>query len=98
MPLTSKGEEILSNMKNEYGEEKGKQVFYASKNAGKITGVDNIEHPDNTNMVAPVSEYPTGSVPLPNNVPPPHSNATQDGASHHSQAMSIEELKKWRKP
>jgi len=40
MPLTSKGNEILSNMKKEYGEKKGKEVFYASKNAGKITGVD----------------------------------------------------------
>jgi len=40
MPLTSKGQEIMSNMKKEYGEEKGKSVFYASKNAGKISGVD----------------------------------------------------------
>lgn len=27
-------------MEQEYGEKKGKQVFYASKNAGTITGVD----------------------------------------------------------
>jgi hypothetical protein len=40
MPLTAKGEEIMSSMKKEYGEEKGKEVFYASKNAGKISGVD----------------------------------------------------------
>ncbi len=40
MPLTAKGEEILANMQKEYGAEKGKEVFYASKNAGKITGVD----------------------------------------------------------
>lgn len=41
MPLTSKGEKILSNMKKEYGsDKKGKQVFYASRNAGKISGVD----------------------------------------------------------
>jgi hypothetical protein len=42
MPLTSKGEEIMGAMQNQYGEEKGKQVFYASKNAGKISGVDTI--------------------------------------------------------
>ena len=40
MPLTAKGREILSAMKKQYGAEKGEQVFYASKNAGKITGVD----------------------------------------------------------
>ena len=39
-PLTAKGEEIQSNMKKEYGPKKGEQVFYASKNAGKIKGVD----------------------------------------------------------
>lgn len=40
MPLTSKGTEIKDNMTKTYGAKKGAQVFYASKNAGKITGVD----------------------------------------------------------
>jgi hypothetical protein len=40
MPLTEKGEKIMAGMKKQYGPEKGKEVFYASKNAGKITGVD----------------------------------------------------------
>jgi hypothetical protein len=40
MPLTKKGEKIMSNMKKEYGPEKGKDVFFASRNAGKIRGVD----------------------------------------------------------
>jgi len=40
MPLTSKGHEIMANMQKEYGEEKGKEVFYASRNKGTITGVD----------------------------------------------------------
>jgi hypothetical protein len=43
MPLTSKGEKILAEMKAEYGAEKGERVFYASKNAGTITGVDTDE-------------------------------------------------------
>ena len=43
MPLTSKGEKILAAMKKEYGEEKGESVFYASKNAGKISGVDSAD-------------------------------------------------------
>ena len=38
-PLTSKGEEIMSNMKDQYGAEKGKEVFYASANKGTIKGV-----------------------------------------------------------
>lgn len=40
MPLTGKGEKILGAMEREYGKNRGKSVFYASKNAGKITGVD----------------------------------------------------------
>jgi hypothetical protein len=40
MPLTAKGQEIMSNMKQQYGTNKSEQVFYASKNAGKIAGVD----------------------------------------------------------
>ena len=40
MPLTSKGEEIKSNMEKEYGPKKGDQVLYASKNAGSISGID----------------------------------------------------------
>lgn len=39
MPLTKKGEKIKAAMVKEYGEKKGKQVFYASENAGKIKGV-----------------------------------------------------------
>lgn len=39
-PLTDKGKEILASMKKEYGDEQGEKIFYASKNAGKITGVD----------------------------------------------------------
>lgn len=40
MPLTKKGKKIKSAMTKEYGSKKGEKVFYASKNAGKISGVD----------------------------------------------------------
>lgn len=40
MPKTKKGTKILKKMKEEYGEEKGEQVFYASKNKGTIKGVE----------------------------------------------------------
>lgn len=38
MPLTKKGKKIMAAMKSEYGADKGERVFYASQNAGKITG------------------------------------------------------------
>jgi len=40
MPKTAKGKKIMSSMKKQYGEKKGEQVFYASKNKGTISGVD----------------------------------------------------------
>ena len=39
MPLTKKGTKVMAAMTKEYGAKKGKSVFYASANAGKITGV-----------------------------------------------------------
>lgn len=40
MPLTKKGQKIQTAMAKEYGAKKGKEVFYASRNKGTITGVD----------------------------------------------------------
>jgi hypothetical protein len=40
MPLTKKGRKIKSAMTEQYGKKKAEQVFYASKNAGTISGVD----------------------------------------------------------
>jgi hypothetical protein len=40
MPLTKKGKDIMKSMQRTYGGKKGEQVFYASRNAGKITGVE----------------------------------------------------------
>lgn len=40
MPLTSKGKTIEHAMEKEYGNKKGKSVFYASKNKGTIKGVE----------------------------------------------------------
>lgn len=39
MPLTKKGRKIKRAMMEQYGTEKGKEVFYASENKGKIKGV-----------------------------------------------------------
>jgi hypothetical protein len=40
MPLTKKGKKIMSSMRKSYGVKKAKQIFYASRNAGCIKGVD----------------------------------------------------------
>ena len=40
MPLTAKGKKIMKAMKKTYGNKKAEQVFYASKNKGKIKNVD----------------------------------------------------------
>lgn len=40
MPLTKKGKKIEAAMESQYGKDKGKQVFYASKNKGTIKGVE----------------------------------------------------------
>jgi hypothetical protein len=38
MPLTKKGKKIKKAMKEQYGQEKGEEVFYASQNKGTIKG------------------------------------------------------------
>jgi len=40
MPLTKKGKKILAAMRKTYGSRKGTSVFYASRNKGRIKGVD----------------------------------------------------------
>jgi hypothetical protein len=44
MPLTSKGKKIMSAMKKQYGADKGERVFYASRNKGRIKGVEKAKH------------------------------------------------------
>lgn len=39
MPLNKKGKEIKKAMEKEYGDKKGKKVFYASEKKGTIKGV-----------------------------------------------------------
>lgn len=39
MPLTKKGKKIKAAMVDQYGKERGEQVFYASENKWTITGV-----------------------------------------------------------
>jgi hypothetical protein len=43
MPLSDKGRKIMSAMQSQYGSERGKRVFYASANKGRIKGVEKRE-------------------------------------------------------
>ena len=45
MPLTKKGKKIMRSMKEQYGDKRGERVFYATKNKGKIKGVDMKKKP-----------------------------------------------------
>ena len=75
MPLTTKGKEILAAMRKQYGAKKGKSVFYASANAGKITGVHS---PDRYVDDSPYgerpgrTEYHTRQDTAPGNLPAAH--------------------------
>lgn len=40
MPLTKKGSQILSSMKDQYGGDRGERVFYASINKGTVSGAE----------------------------------------------------------
>ena len=40
MPLSSKGKKLMKKFIDTYGNEKAKEVFYASKNKGTIEGVE----------------------------------------------------------
>lgn len=53
MPLTDKGQTILANMERQYGEKKGREVFYASRNKHTISGVDSA------------TEQPPSGIPTP---------------------------------
>ncbi len=39
MPLSHKGLKMLASMRKHYGEKKGEQLFYATENKGKVTGL-----------------------------------------------------------
>jgi len=39
MALNEKGKKILKNIIEKYGSKKGKSVFYAMENSGKLKGV-----------------------------------------------------------
>jgi hypothetical protein len=70
MPLTAKGQKILAAMIEEYGEEEGTKVFYASANAGTIEGVHEASKIDRGLVLkVAVKDKVTPELPLPNPLP-----------------------------
>lgn len=39
MPLNKAGNKMMNNMKKQYGDKKGKQVFYAMENQDRVPGM-----------------------------------------------------------
>lgn len=55
MPLSAKGKKVMASMMKTYKNAKqAKSVFYASRNAGKITGVDKSKNPKQTKKTNPI--------------------------------------------
>jgi hypothetical protein len=51
MPLTKKGRKVMTAMEDTYGsKDKAESVFYASKNAGKLRGVDRSKEGKDVSM------------------------------------------------
>jgi hypothetical protein len=42
MPLNAKGKKILASMEKKYGKKKGKTVFYAMENSGKLKRIKQL--------------------------------------------------------
>jgi len=62
MPLTEKGKEIMKSMQKQYGKKKAEKIFYASKNAGKITGVEKTMKAKKGKMIKAVAGILTGPI------------------------------------
>jgi hypothetical protein len=60
MPLNAKGEKILASMEKQYGKKKGKTVFYAMENSGKLKGVKKAYSGDFMSASTSSSMYDSG--------------------------------------
>lgn len=43
MPLNAKGIKVMAKLVKEYGEKKGRNIFYAMINDGKLTDVEKLK-------------------------------------------------------
>lgn len=100
-PLTGKGQKILSSMQDQYGSEKGKQVFYASKNKGKISGVDADQPPAYTypqQAQIPVQQTQSPVYPAQPQAPAPDASWASPPWKARDQRASRGAKKSWASP
>ena len=60
MPLNDKGKKILASMEKQYGKKKGKTVFYAMENSGKLKGIKKAYSGDFMSAATSSSMYESG--------------------------------------
>ena len=60
MPLNDKGKKILASMEKQYGKKKGKTVFYAMENSGKLKGIKKAYSGDFMTAETSASMYDSG--------------------------------------
>ena len=70
MPLTEKGNKILSSMEKTYGPKKGEEVFYASRNKGTVSGVDSKGQIMSKDVEESSTPVPATSMPAPDKPAP----------------------------
>jgi hypothetical protein len=80
MPLNAKGKKILASMEKKYGKKKGKTVFYAMENSGKLKRIKKAYSGDFMTAETSSSMYESGKA------APSSSTASQDFGT---QAVSV---------
>lgn len=68
MPMSKAGRKIMANLKKEYGDKKGKGIFYAMENKGEIPGMNKMKGYAAGGMMKEVPESNEGLGKLPKEV------------------------------
>ena len=68
MPMSKAGRKIKANLKEQYGKEKGEEVFYAMENQGRIPGMKKMKGYAEGGMMKKVPEDNKGLKKLPKDV------------------------------
>jgi len=63
MPLNKKGKKILASMEKRYGTKKGKSVFYAMENSGKLKSIKAASGSAVNTAAIPPKKGPNSQVP-----------------------------------
>ena len=94
MPLTEKGNKILSSMEKTYGPKKGEEVFYASRNKGTVSGVDSKGQIMSKDVEESSTPVPATSMPAPDKPAPQVFDARSVAPNEISMKMIKDEAKR----